>query len=431
MSTVLDKKSPRIDALPPDAPDEALVERIAQEKLKQEKEAKKEASVDIEKLMEKHGVKPSISNAELRRSTARNEYIVENVLVRNQPALIGGATKTMKTTTGIDLAISLATGKPFLGVHKVNSVERVLFFTAEIGESTARETEARISKAKEVYKDLDNDCINWQVWVPNIPDIEQLAIVEHEIKRTKPTIVFFDPLYLMLDGNTAMSYSENGKQLRTASQICLNLGATPAFIDHAKRSSENVKQYSPLELEDISGAGKAEFFRQWILISRRRPWEPGQPHELWMSIGGSAGHASILGVSIDESVDEATGERGYKVSTESGRETRDAMAEQRQRNKEERARKQREEKLQSYCDKVLLAMLGGDPRTKNELCTIAGLNTTNAGSAIATLLRSKAIETTEKKVNGRSYEAFIRTAIEQQTAPDSTRQEQLLSDAVG
>lgn len=431
MSTVLTKKSPRVDEKPPDAPDPAEVDRLAKEKLQQGQEPKKEASVDIEKLMEKHGVRPSISNAELRRSTARNEYIVENVLVRKQPAVIAGAYKTLKTTSGIDLAISLATGTPFLGVHKVTSVERVLFFTAEIGESTARETEARVSRAKDVYEQLDNDCISWQTWVPYIPDIEHLAILEHEIKRTKATIVILDPMYQMLDGDTAMSYSLNGQQLRTISQVCLNLGATPIIIDHAKRSSENVKLYAPLELDDVSGAGKAEFFRQWILISRRRKWEPGQPHELWMSIGGSAGHASILGVSIDEGVDESTGERGYRVTTESGRETRDAMAEQRQRNKEERARKQREEKLESYCEKVLLAMLGGDPKTKSELCTIAGLNAANAASAIAKLLRVKTIETTEKKVNGRLYEAFIRTAIEQPTAVDSSRQEQLLSDAVG
>lgn len=410
-----------------DAPDvdKDEVERLAQE------QAAKLAAEEAAKLMEKHGVRPSMTNAELRRSTAKNEYIIEDTFVRNQPMTISGLSKTMKTTIGIDMAISLASGKDFLGVKKVNSIERVLFFTAEIGESTARENEFRISKSKLVFNELNSDQIFWQTWVPYIPDSEHLAILDYEIKRTKATVVILDPLYQMLDGDTAMSYSLNGQQLRTISQQCLKNGATPIIIDHAKKSSDNAKLFSPLELEDISGAGKAEFFRQWILISRRKRWEPDQPHELWLSIGGSAGHACLLGVSIDEAIDQTTKERGYIVTAESGHETREIMTEQRQRNLEMKKQKQKEIKLKSNCEKIIQSFLGGDPMTKSALRTKSGLNESNVNEAIAVLLRSKKIEQTEKTVNGRVFDAFYMSDTEHQSASVSISQIPLLSGAVG
>jgi len=66
----------------------------------------------IESVMTKHSVSPRITNAELRRSTEQNEYIIDGVLVRGQPCVIAGPSKAMKTTIGIDLAVSLASVCP-------------------------------------------------------------------------------------------------------------------------------------------------------------------------------------------------------------------------------------------------------------------------------------------------------------------------------
>jgi len=80
--------------------------------------------------------------------------------------------------------------------------------------------------------------------------------------------VVIDPLYQAIDDQQA-SMILNGQQLADLCNYVLDSGATPICCDHAKRSSENVKMRESIELDDISGAGKAEYFRQWLLVSRR------------------------------------------------------------------------------------------------------------------------------------------------------------------
>src|SRR3989442_617871 len=57
-----------------------------------------------------------------------------------------------------------------------------------------------------------------------------------------------------------------------------------------------------MQLGDLAGAGVAEFARQWILLSRRKPYDPGRPgeHRLIMNYGGSAGHCGVLAIDVRE-----------------------------------------------------------------------------------------------------------------------------------
>lgn len=60
-----------------------------------------------------------ISSEQFNQADCQLEWLVENVLVRDQPGVIGGPPKSLKTSLAIDLAISIGSGKPFLGVFKV------------------------------------------------------------------------------------------------------------------------------------------------------------------------------------------------------------------------------------------------------------------------------------------------------------------------
>jgi len=47
-------------------------------------------------------------------------------------------------------------------------------------------------------------------------------------------------------------------------------------------------------------SGAAEWARQWLLLQRRAAYQGDGRHLLWMRCGGSAGHSSLWGVTIDE-----------------------------------------------------------------------------------------------------------------------------------
>ena len=132
--------------------------------------------------------------------------------------------------------------------------------------------------------------------------------------------MFIDPAYLCLGGENHGDVFEQGKLLRAINKACVDAGAQLLLVHHSVKSA--IKSGKPLQLEDLSMSGFSEFARQWVLINRRKEFEPGEPHELWLTIGGSAGHCSISHLDIDEGSIHDEGGRGwrFKISDYESRE---------------------------------------------------------------------------------------------------------------
>lgn len=135
-----------------------------------------------------------------------------------------------------------------------------------------------------------------------------------------------------------------GPLLLNIAQTCLDVNCTPVLLHHTKKSSENAKNFEPLDLEDLAYAGVAEFARQWILLSRRQPYDPANSpgqHKLWLVAGGSAGHSGLWGVDVDEGIlDDNFGGRKWVVAVTTAsiaiqghKDLRDLEREQRQDRK--------------------------------------------------------------------------------------------------
>ncbi|MEN6407191.1 MAG: AAA family ATPase [Thermoguttaceae bacterium] len=247
---------------------------------------------------------PLITSAELDSGNYEITYLIDDTLVKDQPCILAGGKKSGKTTIAIDLAISLATCKPFLGRFEVSKPCKVVMLSGESGLGTIQETARRICKSKRVQLPSITS-LDWSPFLPTFTDAVHMDALERMLQEIKCEVLILDPAYLCMPGVDAGNLFVQGQMLRKVADICQPHGVTLVLIHHTRKQGKDKRKadYEPPELDDMSWAGFAEFARQWILIGRRTPYEPGTGHhELWLSIGGSAGHSALHAVDIDEGI---------------------------------------------------------------------------------------------------------------------------------
>ncbi len=307
-----------------------------------------------------------ISSKEFAETEYHQKWLIKGILVKGQPAVLGGPRKSLKTSILVDLAISLAAprlkiapesaksanngletrgrnivmgrvgsttcqGEPwkFLGNFEVPERCRVGLFSGESGPATIQETARRICSSKGTS--LENSRVFWGFNLPRLCDRKDLDVIRAIIIKNRLEVVLFDPLYLALVGGEREIDTANlfhvGPLLAELTQVCLEAGATPILAHHARKNRSPDERYEPLELEDLSYSGIQEFARQWLLISRREKYEPGTgSHRLWLSIGGSAGFGGLYGLNIEEgTIDESFKSRFWDVCLIKPEEAREAI----------------------------------------------------------------------------------------------------------
>ncbi len=115
----------------------------------------------------------------------------------------------------------------------------------------------------------------------------------------KPVCVAIDPAYLAIRGEDARNLFSMGSLLRPLAELCNETGSAILIVHHCKRS--RIIPGNPATLDDIAWSGFAEFSAQWLLLSRRRRFDPDTGHhELWFSTGGRAGHHGLWALDVDE-----------------------------------------------------------------------------------------------------------------------------------
>src|SRR4051812_7484680 len=91
-----------------------------------------------------------MDSATFARAEFPRDWLVQGILMRGQPAVLGGPQKTLKTSLAVDMAVSLGSGRPFLGQFPVPEARRVAVISGESGEAALQDIALRVAKGRKV-----------------------------------------------------------------------------------------------------------------------------------------------------------------------------------------------------------------------------------------------------------------------------------------
>jgi alkylated DNA nucleotide flippase Atl1 len=322
---------------------------------------------------------------------------------------MGGPKKSLKTSIMLDAAISLGSGKPFLGKFEVPERVKVAVLSGESGQITIRETALRVAKSKGV-KLVDCDVL-WGFDLPQLGVDEDMLALSAALRDNGVGVVFIDPAYLCLLAGSPDLQANNmfqvGPLLLKVAKICHDVGTTLVLVHHTTKPAGMLRMQSgePLELEDLAYSGFQEFARQWLLVNRRQKYEPGSgKHLLWMNIGGSAGHSGCWGLDIEEGQlnDNFSGRR-WLVYVRSMEDSLKGLSEAKERKKEGG----KKAKLEEDTEKVLKALAAvPEGETQAAIIKMTGLQPRVVGPVLTGLLEQKKVVQTQIRKSSGQGEKF-------------------------
>lgn len=368
-----------------------------------ETEAALKALADIQCLAEKATSQRFewISAAELNAAEYELDYFIENLYVKNQPLVIGGAQKTCKTNIASDLAISLASGRPFLNRFKVNGQYRVAFISCESGAAVLQDNNRRVAISKGILPgSIEN--LYYCFDIPSLDSTSDLAQIRAFIEKNKIDVLIIDPFYLTANlGNDAGNLFIVGEKLKPLTELGQATGCSVVLIHHTRKNTGR-KEFAEPRMEDLAYSGLPQWMRQWFLIDRRSQFDGDQPgsHEFWFNGGGSAGHSFLFGLNIEEGSQSDPGGRKWEVDIIPAQEARaqSKTAQEQQQDIKKEAR------LQTDVEKVTEFLRASGPNTKTKIRTGTGMTPGRIEQALFSMITDGIIE--ECKVTASNHQEY-------------------------
>lgn len=139
-----------------------------------------------------------------------HSWMVKDWWTRGSRGMIAGEPKSFKSFLSQDLAMSVASGKPFLGKFPVVTSGPVLIIQAENAEWMLNDRSEKIEVAKGLVGEVNFPHVTWPPDLPieyinnesiNLLDPVDRELVDQHIADLKPVLTIIDPLYLMFSGD--------------------------------------------------------------------------------------------------------------------------------------------------------------------------------------------------------------------------------------
>lgn len=195
-------------------------------------------------------VLPSLIDASdlIGSDLARPPELVQGVLHQGSKMVIAGGSKSFKTWTLIDLAVSVATGTPWWGFETKQG--RVVYMNFEIQDSFFRERLLAVCDAKDC--DLAKGQFSYWGLRGKAADLGELMFeVTSILKDGGYSLIVFDPIYKGLGNRDENKAGDIGSLLNELESLAVETGAAVAFGHHQSKGNQSKKD----PMDRMGGSG--------------------------------------------------------------------------------------------------------------------------------------------------------------------------------
>jgi AAA domain-containing protein len=191
-------------------------------------------------------------------------WLIQGLWPADAYGVLAAQEKAGKTWAALDLAVSVATGRPWLEHFPCPTPGQVLIFLGEGGErATVRRIEA-IATAKGIDPDQLADQLRLCFRVPRLaaPGAGgELAAIQAELAAHPAALVVLDPLYLAAAGASGSNLYDMGAVLQAIQGVCQQSGSALLVVTHWNKTGDG------RGADRISGAGPAAWARVICSVS--------------------------------------------------------------------------------------------------------------------------------------------------------------------
>lgn len=149
-------------------------------------------------------------------------WMVEGFWTRKSHGIVAGEPKSFKSTLVLDMAVSIASGRKFLGEFEVVDSGPVLIVQNENAAWIMKDRLSKIRTAKGLIGEVSKHDNIYQIKFPvelpiyyinqqgfNFNEKFHRKLLDNVMRSIQPHLVIFDPLYLMFDGDVNTSKELN------------------------------------------------------------------------------------------------------------------------------------------------------------------------------------------------------------------------------
>ena len=136
---------------------------------------------------------PVVQASNLKMANAADQWLIENLWMMEGVGIIGGPPRAYKSWLALDMAVSVASGSPCLGVFPVRRSGPVLIYAAEDSESSLRSRLESLARNRQIdFAHLDVRVITAHSLRLDLP-IDQERF-EATVALHQPKLLILDPL---------------------------------------------------------------------------------------------------------------------------------------------------------------------------------------------------------------------------------------------